>query len=402
MDKEKINLVPDKAKCSGCGACAAVCSQNAITMQEERNGCKYPQIDPSLCLNCGRCMKVCSYREMPENHFPIAAYAACGQERELVKRSASGGVFATLAQSWIQKGGLAAGAVMDIDEHVKVYHVLSDRLEDVRRMQGSKYVQSDAWLCYRDIMQALKAGKQVLFSGTPCQAAAIRALTGDPDNLTTIDLICHGVPPLRMLDEYLRILERRFRAKIAGFSFRNKNAKKKYCASFELRRGMKQRRIYLNASMLSYYKYFLDSTLCRENCYACPFAQLQRAGDITIGDFWGAEEAHQKDFAQGTMTGDCAWSCILVNTEKGRRLISQAENNLLLVSSKVEWIAKANHQLQHPARMPEERTELIREYEKSGFRAMDNLFVKKQGGKMKYTLRVWKQLGQLKKAANGK
>ncbi len=391
MDREKINLVPDKEKCSGCGACAAICAQNAITMQEDQTGCKYPSVDETLCLQCGRCMKVCSYREAPDVQMPLAAYAACGRDCEQVRHSASGGIFAALAQSWIQKGGAAAGAVMDIDRHVKVYHVLSDRPEDIRRMQGSKYAQSDAWRCYRDVTAALKAGKQVLFSGTPCQVAAVRALTGNPDNLTTIDLICHGVPPVRMLDEYLHLLEKRFGGKITDFSFRDKKAGRDYCARFVLRRGRTERALYLSSSMLSYYKHFLQGMNCRENCYTCPYAKLERNSDVTIGDYWGVEKQHQLDFQSGKMPNRKDWSCVLVNTEKGERLMEKHAGMIERYRSSAEAIAQENHQLCHPTKRPEQRDELLNLYCSGGYAALEKQFLHSVGG-LRYYFRLLKQL----------
>ena len=220
-------------------------------MVEGQFGCKYPVIDGALCVGCGKCKAVCTYQSPRLEKQPTAAYAVVGKDNALIKRSASGGAFASMAMRWIDGGGAVAGAIMEVTADVQVYHILASGAADIRRMQGSKYVHSDAWRCYGDVAAALKAGKQVLFSGTPCQVAAVKALTGDPDNLTTIDLICHGVPPLKMLNEYVRVLERRFVGKVTDFVFRDKQVPKAFCTRVDVRRGKKHHSYYLRSSNLA-------------------------------------------------------------------------------------------------------------------------------------------------------
>ena len=108
MEKERINLVSDPGKCSGCGACMAVCPKGAITMQEAADGCVYPVIDHDKCIRCGKCLRICDFHRPETLRAPLAAWAAAGRDDVLVKQSASGGVFATLAMRWINEGGLVA------------------------------------------------------------------------------------------------------------------------------------------------------------------------------------------------------------------------------------------------------------------------------------------------------
>lgn len=397
MKTERIELVPDAAKCSGCGACMAACPRQAITMREGRHGCKYPVIDENLCVGCGKCLQVCGYRQPEGGSAPQTAYAAVGKAEQVVRNSASGGVFATLALEWIRKGGLVAGAVMDCEDGVQVYHVLSDQARDVRSMQGSKYVQSDAWRCYGEVIAALRAGKPVLFSGTPCQIAAVRQLTGDPDNLTTIDLICHGVPPVKMLDEYIRLLGKKFCGRITGFTFRDKSVRRAFCARIDVQRG-KTRSYYLRSSILSFYKHFLKGSLYRENCYSCPYARLERVSDLTIGDYWGIEARHAEDVRTGKMPARNDWSCVLVNTDKGRLLLDAYGRELSLYATEAEWIAMENHQLRRPSVKPQERAALLASNEKGGYAAVEDDFMKSCGGRLRYHIRLLRQLRENQKA----
>lgn len=399
MEKERINLVSDPGKCSGCGACMAVCPKGAITMQEAADGCVYPVIDHDKCIRCGKCLRICDFHRPETLRAPLAAWAAAGRDDVLVKQSASGGVFATLAMRWIAGGGLVAGAVMDADaKGLQVYHLLSDKAEDVRRMQGSKYVQSDAWRCYADVTAALRAGRRVLFSGTPCQVAAIRRITGAPENLTTIDIICHGVPPQGMLRGYAEILSRRFHAQLTGIAFRDKSIQRSFCARIDLQRGKRTSSLYLRSHELSYYKYFLESAIYRENCYQCPYARLERAADLTIGDYWGVGEYHAAQITADNMKHHSDWSCILVNTDKGQRLLTQSAESFDLIPSQAAWVAAQNHQLQHPSRKSDDRESLLKLYHTQGYHGVEAAYVRAAGGKIRYAVRLLRQIRRNRKA----
>jgi len=401
MNDERICLVKGAESCSGCGACMAVCPKQAITMQPGENGCVYPVIDHEACIRCGKCLRICEYSRGQVNGCePQAVYAAAGKQADLVQNSASGGVFATLAMAWIAQGGLVAGAVMDCDGGAQVYHILSGKAEDVRRMQGSKYVQSDAWRCYAEVQAALQAGKRVLFSGTPCQTAAVRSITGNPENLVTMELICHGVPPVKMLDEYTRILSRRFRGDLTGFTFREKRVPKSFCARLDVMRGGIERSLFLRSHELSFYKHFLEGAIYRENCYTCPYARLERASDLTIGDDWGVEKHHAADMADGKMEKRRDWSCILVNTDKGASLLAEYGQSLTLHPSQLAWAAAENHQLRHPTQKPDSRADILRLYEKGGYAAVEAAFIRQNGGRLRYFLRVMKQLRRNKALMN--
>lgn len=392
MKRGTIELVPDASNCSGCGACVLSCPKGAIAMQPAPNGVVYPVIERAVCVECGQCVQQCTYRRQPELQKPQTAFAAVAGDAELVRKSASGGMFAALAKSWMANGGLIAGAVLDCSQGVKVYHILTDRLEDLERLQGSKYVQSDAWRCFGDVRNALNAGRQVLFSGTPCQVAAMKALTGNHEGLTTIDLICHGVPSAKMLEDYFDILNHRFHGKIDTFQFRDKTMNRRFSASFDVRYGKKRRRYYLRSHELSFYKYFLAGANYRENCYSCPYARLERVSDLTIGDYWGIDKRHGADIAAGRMPKAADWSCVLVNTDKGRRLLDAHAQQILLYPSRPEWVAEENHQLQHPTVRPEGRAELMKRYEQGGYRAVEAAFIQERGGWLKYHFRLVKAL----------
>lgn len=402
---EQIILAQNTADCCGCGACLAVCPVQAITMEEDKYGCMYPKIDASRCVHCGKCTRVCQYTKPLKENLPVAAYAAVGTCEERVKNSASGGIFAALANSCVDKGGFAAGAVMDCsNSQADVYHLLSREETDLCRMQGSKYVHSDAWKCYSEIVQTLKAGKTVLFSGTPCQVAAVKALTGDPENLFTVDVICHGVPPQRMLNDYLKILSRRFHGQITEFRFREKTCGKQFTAGILLQRAEKAKRVYLKSTYLSFYRYFLSGAIYRENCYSCPYAGSSRVSDITIGDYWGVDLFHGEALRSGCMPDRKDWSCVLVNTEKGARLLAEYGEQIDLYPSRWEWAAQKNQQLREPSKPGKDRNGILKLYAEAGYEAVEAAFVKENGGRLRFFRRMIRNIMEnnrtVKKHAN--
>ena len=385
--------LPKREGCSACGACLAVCPVEAIEMKASTDGFQYPAIQEDMCVGCGKCVKVCALRTTEEKCAPMAAYAAVGRCDDLVRSSASGGAFASLATQWTNEGGLVAGAVMDTDgKSIQVFHELADCTTGITRMQGSKYVQSDAWKCYKELMEALRQGKQVLFSGTPCQVSAVKRITGNPDNLITMDLVCHGVPSLQMLNDYVKILNRRFRGKTKQIVFRDKSTGKSFCARVDIAKGKKLRQLRIRAHHMSYYQYFLEGAIYRDSCYVCPYAHPERVADITIGDFWGIEKHCSDEIAKRNAARKTDWSCLLVNTPRGKAFMEKYGQELELYLSETSHVAETNQQLNAPSKMPPKRTGILDLYRKKGYAAIEREYIHTSGGRLRYFWRIYKEM----------
>ena len=385
--KPSSRISLDKSQCCGCGVCEKICPKNAITMCEDVEGFVYPVIDEEKCVECGLCLKKCAFnaRKTCENIYQDTekwAYAGRLLNEAVEKESASGGIFAGAAYRFMKDGGWVCGSVADFEDNKAwIHHIISQNPQDIRRMQGSKYVQSDISGILEPLKKILGEGGQVLFCGTPCQVDAIRKYTGNPESLYTIDIICHGVPSQKMFNDYLQVTTKASE-KIISFLFRDKRHGKGYVSSKTVESKKKQRTIYRPAHLISFYHYFLKSIIARENCYSCPYTMEHRVSDMTIGDYWGILKRHPELVEEG----EYKWSCILANTSKGKKLLEMFQTDLKLVPSTYEKIAMANEQLKHPSQKHVMRNEVLQSYVEGGYQEVEKRFRKRLGIKYYYLM----------------
>ena len=133
----------DKKDCTGCGACYNICAKQCIRMDSDEEGFLYPQIDTDECIQCGLCDRVCPVINSKNEDFGVgpAPYIAWSNNIEYLEESTSGGVFSSVAAMLLQKGGVVYGAAYDENNTVK--HIEISELKDLKRLNRSKYVQSD-------------------------------------------------------------------------------------------------------------------------------------------------------------------------------------------------------------------------------------------------------------------
>jgi coenzyme F420-reducing hydrogenase beta subunit len=194
-----------KADCCGCNACTQGCHLECISMQEDNEGFLYPKVDVEQCVDCGLCEKICPIINQTEARKPLHVYAAKNRNEEIRKQSSSGGIFTLLAEKIIEDGGVVFGA--RFDEKWEVMHDYTETKEGLAAFRGSKYLQSRTGNTFQQAKEFLKAGRKVLFSGTPCQIAGLKLfLRKEYDNLITIDFVCHGVPSPKVWRMYFLYL----------------------------------------------------------------------------------------------------------------------------------------------------------------------------------------------------
>lgn len=307
--------IQDKTLCCGCSACAMKCPKHCITMQEDSEGFLYPVVNETDCIDCGLCEKVCHELHPYDERKPLNVYAAINKDEQLRMNSSSGGIFYLLAEKTLSEGGVVFGVRYDDDWQVVLDY--AETMEDVKLFMGSKYVQARTGSSYKDAEIFLKQGRNVLFSGSPCQIAGLHHyLRKEYENLTTVDFVCHGVPSPKVWGRYLDEVVKTGKHAINDVKFRNKgNGWKKF--NFVLTYSQEERTYSLCSwhQQNHYMRAFLSDMILRPSCHDCRAKQGRSHSDITIADFWGINiEMPEMDDDKGT-------GLVLVNTEKGHQAL---------------------------------------------------------------------------------
>lgn len=370
--------------CTGCGACLNSCPKNCIFMRPDETGFIYPMADETLCINCGLCMMVCPSKQPPYRQLPKRAYAAAAKQKELLLRTSSGGMFSALADYVISMGGYVFGAALFADkDNLKACHCCVNNKEDLEKLQGSKYVQSEIGTTYREAENFLKQTKVVLFSGTPCQIAGLKKyLRRDYPTLYTVEVLCHGVPNNRIFSEFLKNKSK----KILNYNFRSKNKGwfNKTSETFYLDKNGNKKIKVESGYLQSYYALFLDSLILRDSCYHCQYADMNRVADITIGDYWGIDSEHKELVKSGVFSIENGVSCVLINNERGMSIFSAIEQQCDIVESSFQKIQLRQGNLKRPAQEPNGRKKLLTAYAKNGYSAIEEAFKRRVKHKKVY------------------
>lgn len=257
-------------------------------MKPNAEGFLFPDVNMDTCANCGRCEAVCPVLKppvLPETRYGcFAAYNTNESEREI---ASSGGMFLLIARWILRRGGVVFGAAFNSD--FSVSHTYAEKEEEVYAFCGSKYVQSRIGNSYGEVRRFLEEGRNVLFTGTPCQIMGLHNYLGKKyHNLFTADIICHGVPSPAVWNKYV---EERSAKDNAGFSpmsihFRDKaTGWSKYSVCFRYDKSS-----YRNShSEDPYMRGFLKNLYLRPSCHNCIAKGIHRMSDFTLADFWGIQ-----------------------------------------------------------------------------------------------------------------
>lgn len=325
----------DKRNCTGCEVCANRCPKHCIRMVPDSEGFLYPAVDKSVCIDCGLCEKMCPIINISGTSEPQKVLAVINKDDCTRRESSSGGVFSLLAERIIKEDGVVFGA--RFDDNWQVVLDYAETLEGLSSFRGSKYVQASPNNVYHKCEEFLKSGREVLFTGTPCQVSGLKMfLKKDYPNLLTADLACHGTPSRevwkRYLEEEVEVHTAAQRAaggkstalcslnsmsSIKDIEFREKSdgwKKFRFVLSFNEPSGDVEKSSVLSSThyLNPYFQAFNTGVLSRPSCYVCKIKNGCRSlSDITLADFWGIGEVDD------TFDDDLGTSLVLLNTERG-------------------------------------------------------------------------------------
>ena len=360
MDKIELCRV---SECTACKACVNVCPKNAIHMGKDEYRQMYPVIDSEKCVKCGLCMKTCPEINPVALNRPKKVYAAWSNDTEERATSASGGIAAELYKSFAAENSLFTG--VQFDKEFLAYQSLYSDLSNLAKLKNSKYVYSDMRDTYKEISIALKDNQKVLFIGTPCQCAGLKSFIPETrqQNLFVVDLICHGMSPSKYLQEHIADIENKCNDKASVLFFRDPE-EYTYTFTFTLKdkdgKQFYSKKVYRNdVYQIGYHQRLIYN----EHCYKCKYAQIERCSDLTIGDFSGLGREKAVAYDKHNV------SCILVNTDKGERLIEKlvAENRIYTDARPLQEASKYEQQLQSPSVPHIKRDLFLALYKEQGF-----------------------------------
>lgn len=333
--------IKDKCLCSGCGACALKCPVKAISMDWDKEGFYYPNVNMSLCVDCGLCEKICPYIHSEKNNelnikrsSVQKTFGAYNTDSEIRELSSSGGIFGALARFVLNNGGVVFGAAFN--DKFGIEHTYVENEKDLPVIIGSKYAQSKIGTAYADAERFLKEGRNVLFSGMACQIEGLMAYMGkEYDNLITVDLICMGVPSPMVWDKYLSVY---FKGEhIKYINFKDKSIGwNRFCMKIDT-----DKRTFKEVGMKNLFmRCMFEKLTLRPSCYSCPYKKIYRVSDITLADCWGAEK-----LVDNKMIDNRGLSTVVVHSKKGLDAVNTIKNSLEIVETDLKKAVENNENM---------------------------------------------------------
>lgn len=347
-------------KCYGCSLCEYVCPKNAISINYE-TGFYRPVIDAEKCIDCNTCARLCPANSdvtaYKNKDVDRVCYAAWSNNLETHYNCASGGLATELARSFMKSGGFVVGAAYDEDSK-SIKRICVESVEELDRISKSKYVQANRTGIYKEIYERILT-KKCLFIGVPCEVFTFRKfceLKKIPvDKYFCIDILCHGGASPKFFVEHQEKKVGK-NAKITNVEFRGGE----FDCFFSVLNKTKV--LYRkNFSFDEYFWAFLMHVIFQPICYSCSFAESNRVGDITLGDFWELDKnIEEKSPCKGV-------SLVIVNNSNGAQLFESVKDKITYFERDVSEAIAGNDTLKAPTEKPENFNSVWKQIEELGF-----------------------------------
>ena len=252
---------------------------------------------------------ICPVLKQREPRTEPAAFIVWNGDEAVRRNSTAGGAFSALAEYVLEGGGVVFGAALDND--LRVSHIAVKNRHDLPRLRGSKPVQSDVGESYQQVRLYLDQGRQVLFSGTPCQVDGLYRYLGEhPERLITCDVACSGVGSPGVWEKFVRSMAYIKQQKPLSVDFRGKlngESTRRFHVTFE--NGGQYDAPLLRSEVG---RGLARGIFLRPACHTCGYTSTDRTGDLTLCDMTG-----------GAITPEekrLGVSLLLINTAKGAQM----------------------------------------------------------------------------------
>lgn len=338
--------ITDKKKCSGCAACSNICPTKAIFMRNDSEGFLYPDVDLNLCINCNKCEKVCPYlndKLTKGNEMITKCFAAFNKNESDRIISSSGGLFIALAKCILLENGVVYGAAFDSE--FLVYHKKAESTEEIYDLVGSKYLQSRMGYIYQEVKSDLKKGRDVLFVGSTCQIAGLKAYLGHSySNLLCVDFICLGIPSPLIWKKYIEAYFKKINIKSINFKDKTKGWN-----SFSLRISGETKDFVKRGRKTKFFSGYFKGLYSRPSCSECIFKCDQRISDLTIADCWGSK------YIASELDDNKGLSSIIIHSSKGLEAFEKIKAGLMYKEISLNDIKLYNENYYMSKKMGENR-----------------------------------------------
>lgn len=376
--------ITDKAKCCGCAACAAACPVDCIAMEYDAEGCEYPSVDAERCIDCSKCERVCRIlNPVPEEPKPQRAFLVQHSDPEVLLQSTSGGAFTALAQVVLSRGGVVFGHGYLRGERLsraegapgplKVGCFAVEDESELWQFRNSKYVQSTIGPAFREVKEYLDEGREVLFSGTPCQCEGLLSFLDEKDpKLHVVDVVCRAVPCRVTFSAYCAWLENQIKSEPNVIRFRDKT---RFGYRYSMISALKQNDEESMSEMYRmgvesdpYLRAFFSDMVDRPSCYSCAFKKRYRMSDITLWDFF---DVYRMDKSFDDNRGVTRTLC---HTEEGYSLVEEASDYSRIVEVDANAACKGMREMIKSAALNPGRDNFLSDIEACGAMAYDRWF----------------------------